>query len=130
MSGTMLEKYTGTSTNVTIPNNVTRIWESAFYGTSLTSVSIPDSVTSIGVRVFDNCTSLAEATIGRGVTFIGSEAFANCTRLTTMIIYSSIPENGFGFRALPGNLQGVYSVEGRGVYRKNGDEWEISGQGA
>ena len=46
-------------TSVTIPDNVTSIGEYAFYGcTSLTSVTIPDSVTSIGGGVFSGCTNL------------------------------------------------------------------------
>ncbi|MCD8004935.1 MAG: S-layer homology domain-containing protein, partial [Oscillospiraceae bacterium] len=50
--------------------------------TGLTSVTIPDSVTSIGSYAFYNCTGLTSVTIGSGVTSIGISAFSNCTGLT------------------------------------------------
>ena len=65
-----------------IPNSVTSIGNSAFYGCSgLTSVMIPDSVTSIGVSAFSRCDSLASVIIGNSVTIIGSFAFGFCRSL-------------------------------------------------
>ena len=62
--------------SVTIPDTVTSIGEYAFYDcTSLTSVTIPDSVTSIGGSAFSGCTSLTSVTIPDSVTSIGSYAF-------------------------------------------------------
>lgn len=47
-------------TSLTIPDSVTSIGLNAFFGcTSLTSITIPDSVTNIGGSVFEGCTSLA-----------------------------------------------------------------------
>ena len=49
----VLEKYEGTDAHVVIPDSVTSIGDSAFWGcSSLTSVTIPDSVTSIGDWAF------------------------------------------------------------------------------
>lgn len=48
---------------------------------SLTSIAIPDSVTSIGNQAFLYCTSLTSVTIGNGVKSIGTNAFRGCTAL-------------------------------------------------
>ena len=63
-------------TTVTIPNSVTSIGDYAFSGCSgLTSVSIPNSVTSIGYRAFYGCSGLTSITIPNSVESIGTGAF-------------------------------------------------------
>ena len=64
--------------SVTIPNSVTSIGDYAFKWSGLTSVTIPNSVTSIGGGSFDNCSSLTSITIPNSVTSIGSSAFRHC----------------------------------------------------
>ena len=54
-------------TSVTIPDSVTTIGDAAFGGAGLTSVNIPDCVTSLGERAFEDCQSLKTVTIGKGV---------------------------------------------------------------
>ena len=84
-------------TIITIPDGVTSIGDRAFDNcASLTSVTIPDSVTRIGWHSFYGCKSLANVTIPDGVTSIGSGAFAYCTSLTSVTIPNSVTElDGF-----------------------------------
>ncbi len=82
-------------TNVTIPNSVTSIGKCAFaYSKSLTSVTIPSSVTSIGDRAFWDCTGLTSAIIPSGVTSIGYGTFYWCESLTSVTIPSSVTSIG------------------------------------
>ncbi|MBO5673007.1 MAG: leucine-rich repeat domain-containing protein [Paludibacteraceae bacterium] len=70
-------------TSIKLPNSVTSIGDYAFYEcTSLTSVTIGKSVTSIGDYTFDGCFSLTSVTIPNSVTNIGSYAFYKCSSLT------------------------------------------------
>ena len=72
--------------------NVTITGGNILYGAfsncgGLTSVTIPDSVTSIGERAFYNCSGLTgELIIPAGVTSIGDSAFYNCSGLTGELI--------------------------------------------
>jgi len=78
-------------TSITIPNSVTSIGYSAFMAcTGLTSVTIGTSVTSIGDYAFYGCSGLSSVTIPSSVTSIGYSAFDSCTGLTSVTIPSSV----------------------------------------
>ena len=82
-------------TSITIPNSVTTIGNFAFQGcTNLTSVTIPDSVTTIGEAAFEYCENLTSITIPDGVTTIGDYAFNFCTNLTSVTIPDSVTTIG------------------------------------
>lgn len=86
-----------TLTNVTIPNGVTSIGEDAFCDCrSLTSITIPNSVTSIGEDAFYDCRSLTNVTIPNSVTSIGGAAFRSCSGLTSVTISNSVTSIGAG----------------------------------
>ena len=76
-------------TRVSIPNSVTVIGNFAFYGcTSLTNVSIPNSVTNIGEYAFRDCIGLTSIEIPNSVTSISDSAFSGCRGLTSIIVES------------------------------------------
>ncbi len=82
-------------TSVTIPNSVTSIGSSAFWGCSgLTSVTIPNSVTSIGNSAFKGCSGLTSVTIPNSVTSIERYAFSGCSGLTSVTIPNSVTSIG------------------------------------
>ena len=72
--------------NVTIPNTVTTIGESAFLCSSIESVVIPDSVRSIGADAFQCCRNLKSIRIPSGITRIASGTFCGCDSLESVTI--------------------------------------------
>ena len=91
--------YVGTESEITLPTycngGAYTIYKYAFYGnTSLTSITIPNSVTDIGSYAFYNCTRLTEVTIGNGVTSIREHTFYGCTSLTNMTIPDGVTSIG------------------------------------
>lgn len=61
---------------------------------SLKSVILPNSITGIGLRAFENCSGLTSIVIPAGVTSIGRSAFQNCTALTSLIIPNAVTSIG------------------------------------
>ena len=101
-------------TSLIIPNNVTSIGAGAFEGcTGLTSVTIGNRVTSIGGYAFLGCTGLTSVTIPDSVTDIGIQAFEDCTGLTSVTIPDSV--TSIGMHAFQG-CSGLTSITiGKGV---------------
>ena len=76
-----------TLTSITIPDNVTSIADQAFSCcTDLESMTIGNGVTSIPDQAFFSCSSLASVTIPNSVTSIGRSAFNGCTHLESVTI--------------------------------------------
>lgn len=81
--------------SITIPNSVTTIGEWAFHRcTGLTSITIPNSVTSIEEYAFSHCSGLTSVTIGNSVTTIGEYSFQYCTGLKGITIPNSVASIG------------------------------------
>lgn len=88
-------RYNGTAADVTIPSRykgkpVTMIDHAAFFNSVVTSVTIPDSVTSIDDNAFGFCSQLTNISIPNSVTSIGFSAFAHCTSLKSITLPSSL----------------------------------------
>jgi hypothetical protein len=82
-------------TSVTIPNSVTSLGTSAFaFCTGLTSVTIPNSVSWMVGCAFWGCTGLTSVTIGSGVAVIGLGTFQDCTGLTSVTVPNSVTSLG------------------------------------
>jgi hypothetical protein len=138
MNGTVITRYSGKGGNVIIPNNVTGIDGGGFAETLITSVTIPNSVTSIGMSAFAMCPNLTAInvdsdnanyssadgvlynknktvliqcpagktgalTIPSSVTSIGISAFFYCAKLTGVTIPNSVTKIEWGvFRECTG----------------------------
>jgi hypothetical protein len=119
--------YTGPGGDVTIPDTigglpVASIGDWAFYGSSLTSVTIPDTVANIGNYAFGACTSLTSITIPYRVTIIGNSAFNQCTSLTNAVIGKNVRiigstafQNCTSLTAITVDLQNTYYSSVAGV---------------
>ena len=94
ITGTITE-YNGTDTVVVIPSKINgttveAINNAVFPNSAVTSVTIPDSVTSIHDVSFFNCSQLTNISIPNSVTYIGYSAFSYCTSLKSITLPSSL----------------------------------------
>ena len=98
----------GNLTSVTIPNSVVTIGDLAFEACrSLPEVTIPNSITSIGFAAFSYCDSLTNVTIGNSVTSISENAFMGCILLPSITIPKSVTSIG---KAVFANCCGLESI--------------------
>ena len=103
----------GTITSITIPDSVTTIGSRVFYSCSnLTTVTISENsqLTSIGSSAFEGCSSLTSIYIPNSVTTIGSRAFYSCSNLTTVTISENSQLTTIGSYAFSGcsSLTSIY----------------------
>ena len=77
---------------ITIGNGVTALGEGLFPLLPCTSVSLPSTLTEIGVQTFVNCYSLTSVTIPKNVTTINGSAFHGCTGLKEIRFLGHAPE--------------------------------------
>ena len=73
-----------------IPNTVVTIEENAFADSTISSVTIPNSVKTIGSWAFSGCVNLRTVTLPASVTEIGEGVFGGCTNLTSVRIPASV----------------------------------------
>lgn len=106
---TVLVKYLGNQSCVTIPDGVTEIGKGAFdNNANVVNVTIPNSVQRIGAEAFQGCHNLKKVTLPQSVTTIGDYAFAWCTKLQTIEIPANVSHIGkYAFQRCT-KLQTVY----------------------
>ena len=83
-----------TLTEITIPSWIRSIGDGAFADCEyLKTAVIPDNVTSIGAGAFERCSRLMSVTLGEGVQSIGEGAFRDCERLVEVVNNSYLTFN-------------------------------------
>ena len=81
-------------TSVTIPSTVTTIGNYAFFDSGITSITIPEGVTNIEYCTFQECANLVSVSIPDGVTSIGNNCFYSCINLTSITLPNSVTSIG------------------------------------
>lgn len=80
--------------NITIPSNIIYIGNEAFYRTPLSEITLPNSVTNMGDRVFEDCWWLENITLPNGLTSIGDRVFCSCSLLKNIVIPDGVTNIG------------------------------------
>ncbi len=109
-----INKYIGTSQDVVIPSQIDglpvtsikgvpddsgHVREGAFEGCNVQSVTIPQTVTAIGLHAFKNCTELTQITVSKNLSVLLNGAFENCKKLEILDLSETklqeLPESAF-----------------------------------
>ena len=91
---TLIYVPAGLTGSYTVQDTVTNIQNRAFEEGSLSAVTIPDNVTTIGTSAFYNNDSLTKVTMGAGVKTISSNTFSDCDQLTDVTLGSAVTSIG------------------------------------
>ena len=122
ISGPLFSDYERYVTEITLPESLTTIGNSAFSDCDgLTSITLPASVTTIGEKAFSDCDGLTSITLPESVTTIGDYAFSECYGLTSITLPESVTT--IGNRA----FYGCYNF--KTFYVKSSTPPTISGDG-
>lgn len=103
---TVLDGFDGyLGSQFTIPSSIREVSNSAFAGSNLQSITIPDNVTDIKTTTFSNCKSLTKAIVGTGVTRLKGNVFMNCTALEYVYLLNT------GFYQIAGDFGDCTSLK-------------------
>lgn len=81
-------------TSIDLPDSVTSIGNNAFFSCALTSIDLPESVTSIGDSAFGGCGLLTSIDLPENVTSIGYQTFWECNAMTSINMSKSVTSIG------------------------------------
>lgn len=102
---TKLVKYTGTATSVSIPDTIKTIGAEAFAGnTTITSISIGKNVTEIEYGAFKDCSYLNNVSLSDSLITLGNAVFSNNTSLKKIVLPKNLKDLGSGVFAGCDNL--------------------------
>ncbi|MBQ3006953.1 MAG: leucine-rich repeat protein [Clostridia bacterium] len=96
-----ITSYSGTQTSFTVPETingitVTGVGESAFKGTKISEIILPDTVTTISKSAFEECTQL-KTIRAENVSLVGERAFYNCIWLKNIYLYNLVTIGKYAF---------------------------------
>ena len=114
-TGLCIDKYTGDSQYVVINAYydglaVKEIGQSAFRGTNVISVNIPDCVESIGFDAFSDCKNLTTVTLPLELEYLGDAAFYRCSNLCSVKIRSVNIKFGWSYDTEPSTFKGCTNL--------------------
>lgn len=100
--------------------------ERVFYNCqNLTTISIPEGVTTIDYEAFKDCVNLTEISLPTTLTDIELEAFSNCSSLAKIKVYFSDPYQCLAYGKFPNaNTAEIYVPKGTATFFKECDYWE------
>ena len=122
-----------------IPNKIksisltkeTEVFDYAFYNcASLTSISLPESLVTIGDYAFDNCSLLTSIILQKELNMFGKSVFAGCENLTdiyyrgTLKNWCNIDFTNFYSNPMSTNSN-LYLMDRDGVIEYNGDKYSL-----
>lgn len=81
-------------TSITLPGSVSTIGEFAFAHTALTRLLVPENVKTIKDSAFFSCTELSDVTLSKGVATVGSMAFADCKKIKSIFVPNTVTSIG------------------------------------
>lgn len=107
-------------TELTIPDGVTSIGDGAFIRCAvLTSITIPDGVTSIGSNTFNFCVALTSIIIPESITSIGAQTFYGCSTLESIVVRAATPPTigSYAFNNISSNAKIYVPAESVDAYK-------------
>ena len=109
--------------SISLPNSITSIGNSSFYMCNgLIEITIPNTVTNIELYAFQNCKGLTSVNLGTSVSRIGKQAFFECVNLKKVITQNPVPATLGGYAFLLSPLSIVFvPASSINVYKANPD---------
>ena len=112
-----------TLTSISIPNTVTTIGQNAFYKCGLSSINIPYSVNTINDFAFYCCDNLSSVVLGEGLQSIGWSSF-DCKNIVTITLLGTVPPQVHSLGAFRNYYATLYVPAGTKDAYQNADEWK------